>query len=56
MLIHTTITKQRVITKKQVKNEQIKKHACSVSFVKVSKLRDNKFKIAQKNFQEITIK
>ena len=40
VLIHRTITKQLV------KNEQIKKkHACSESFVKVFKLRDNKFKI-----------
>ena len=39
VLIHRIITKQQVITKQRVKNEQIKKkHACSESFVKVFKL------------------
>ena len=46
-----------MITKKQVKNEQVKKkHACPVSFVKVFKFWDNTFKIAQKNFQDIIVK
>ena len=41
----------RTITKQQVTNEQIKrKQNCSVSFVKVFKFQDNKFKIVQKNF------
>ena len=48
--IHRTI-------RKQVKNEQIKrKQNCSLCFVKVFKFQDNKFKIVQKNFQEIIIK
>ena len=40
--------------KQRVKNEQIKrKQTCSVSFVEVFKFQENKFKIAQKKFQEI---
>ena len=44
--IHRTITKQRV------KNQQIKrKQNCSfLTFVKVFKFQDSKFKIVQKNF------
>ena len=39
-----------MITKQQVKNEQIKrKQTCIVSFVKVFKFQDDKFKIVQKN-------
>ena len=41
-----------MITKQQLANEQIKR-TCSVSFTKVFKFQDNKFKIIQKNFQEI---
>ena len=42
---------------KRVKNEQIKrKQTCSVSFVKVFKFQDNKFKVVQKNFQEKIIR
>ena len=50
--IHRTITKQRV------KNQQIKrKQNCSfLTFVKVFKFQDSKFKIVQKNFSEIAIK
>ena len=45
-LIHIMITKQ------QLKNEQIKrKQACFVSFVKMFKFDENK--IIQKNFQKI---
>ena len=41
----------RVITKKEVKNEQIKrKQTCSFCFVSVFKFHENKFKIVQKNF------
>ena len=41
----------RKITKKQVKNEHIKrKQTCSVGFVKVFKFQENKFKIVQKDF------
>ena len=37
--------------KTRVKNEEIKrKQICSVSFVKVFKFQENKFKILQKNF------
>ena len=44
------------IDSKQVKNEQIKrKQTCSLSFVKVFKFQENKFKIVQKNFLEIII-
>ena len=43
-----------MITKQQVKNEQIKrKQTCIVSFVKVFKFQDDKFKTVQKNFQKI---
>ena len=46
----------RMILKQQVKNEQIKrKQTCSVCFVKVFKLHENKFQVIQKNFQEIII-
>ena len=46
----------RMITKQQVKNEQIKrKQTCSVCFVKVFKFEENKFKVVQKNFWEKTI-
>ena len=42
---------QRMITKQQVKSEQIKrKQTCSVSFVKVFKFQNNMLKIVQKNF------
>ena len=48
MLIH------RMIMKKQVKNEQIKrKQTCSLCLLNVFKLQENKFKIVQKNFYEI---
>ena len=41
----------RMIAKQGVKNERIKrKQTCSVSFVKVFKFQENKFKIAQKKF------
>ena len=41
----------RMITKQQVKNEQIKrKQTCSLSFIKVFKFQGNKFNIVQKNF------
>ena len=51
LLIH------RMIMKKQVKIEQIKrKQTCSVSFVKTLKFLENKFKIVQNSFLEITIK
>ena len=44
----------RMITKQQVKNEQIKrKLTCSLCFVNVFKFQEKKFKIAQNNFQEI---
>ena len=44
------------IDSKQVKYEQIKrKQTCSLSFVKVFKFQENKFKIFQKNFLEIMI-
>ena len=44
-----------MITKQQVKNEQIKKkQTCSLCFLCV-KFQGNKFKIVQKNFQEITV-
>ena len=47
----------RTIMKQQVKNEQIKRKQNSyLSFVKVFKFQDNKFKIVQKNFQEIITK
>ena len=40
-----------MITKQQIKNEQIKrKQTCSFGFVKVFKFQENKFKIVQKNF------
>ena len=40
----------RMITKKQVQNEQIKrKQTCSLCFVNVFKFQENKFKIVQKN-------
>ena len=40
----------RMIKKQQVKNEQIKrKQSCSLCFVNVFKLQENKFKIVQKN-------
>ena len=46
----------RVITKEPVKNEHIKrKQACSLCFVNVFKFQENKFKITQKNFEEISI-
>ena len=39
----------RVITKKEVKNGQIKtKQTCSLCFVSVFKFHENKFKIVQK--------
>ena len=45
-----------MIAKQQVKNEQIKrKQACSLCFVNVLKFHGNKFKIVQKNFQEMKI-
>ena len=45
-----------MILKQQVKNEQIKrKQTCSLCFVKVFKFQENKFKVVQKNFQEIII-
>ena len=46
-----------MIMKKQVKIEQIKrKQTYSVSFVKTLKFQENKFKIVQNSFLEITIK
>ena len=46
----------RMITKQQVKNEQIKKNqTCSLCFVNVFKSQENKFKIVQKNLLEIKI-
>ena len=46
----------RMITKQQVKKEQIKrKQTCSLFFVNVFKFQENKFKIVQKNFSEIKI-
>ena len=46
-----------MITKQQVKNEQIKeKQDCSLSFVNVFKFQENKLKTVQKNFLEIKIK
>ena len=46
----------RMITKQQVKNQRIKrKQTCSLCFVNVFKFQENKFKIVQKNFQEIKI-
>ena len=40
-----------IITKQQVQNEEVKrKQTCSVSFVKVFKFQENKFKIVLKNF------
>ena len=45
-LIHRMITKQRV------KSEQIeRKQTCSVSFVKVFKFQESKFKIVQNSFK-----
>ena len=45
-----------MITKQPVKNEQIKrKHICSLCFVNVFKIQENKFKIVQKNFKEVKI-
>ena len=45
-----------MITKQQVKNEQIKKNqTCSLCFVNVFKSQENKFKIVQKNLLEIKI-
>ena len=45
-----------MILKQRVKNEQIKrKQTCSVCFVKLFKFQENKFKVVQKNFQEIII-
>ena len=38
--------------KQRVKNQQIKRKTCSVSFVKVFKFQGNKFKIFPKMFQE----
>ena len=46
-----------MITKQQVKNEQIKeKQDCSLCFVNVFKFQENKLKTVQKNFLEIKIK
>ena len=46
----------RMIAEQQVKNEQIKrKQTCSAGFVKVCKFQE-KLKIIQKNFLEMTIK
>ena len=46
-----------MIAEQQAKNEQIKrKQTCSASFVKVFKFQENKLKIIQKNFLEMTIK
>ena len=46
----------RMITKQQIKNEQIKrKQTCSLCFVNVFKSQENKFKIVQKNLWEIEI-
>ena len=43
--------------KQQVKNEHIKrKQACSLCFVILFKFQENKFKIVQKNLQEIKIR
>ena len=43
-----------MITKQHVKNEQIKrKQTSSLCFVNVFKFQENKFKIVQKNLQEI---
>ena len=45
-----------MITKQQVKNEQIKrKKTCPLCFVNLFKFQENQFKIVQKNFQEIKI-
>ena len=41
----------RIITKQQVKNEQIKrKQACPLCFVNAFKFQENNFKIVQMNF------
>ena len=46
----------RMITKQQVKNEQIKRKQTSpASFVKVFKFQDDMFKIVQQNFQAIIV-
>ena len=46
----------RMITKQHVKNDQInRKQTCSLCFVNVFEFQENKFKIVQKNFQEIKI-
>ena len=40
-----------MITKKQVKNEKIKrKQACSLCFVNVFEFQENKFMVVQNNF------
>ena len=45
-----------MIKKQQVKNEKIKrKQTRSLCFVNVFKFQENKFKIVQKNLQEIKI-
>ena len=45
-----------MITKKQVKNEKIKrKQTCSLCFVNVFKFQENKFMVVQNNFQKIKI-
>ena len=44
------------MTKEQVKDEQIKqRQTCPWCLANVFKFQENKFKIAQKNFQEIKI-
>ena len=41
----------RMITKQQVKNEQIKrKQTCSLSFINMFKFQENKFQIIQSDF------
>ena len=41
----------RMITKQQVKNEQIKrKQTCSLCFINMFKFQENKFQIIQRDF------
>ena len=54
---NTQITNTQNDYETMSKNEQIKrKQTCSVSFVKVFKFQENKFKIVQKNFLEKRMK
>ena len=36
-------------------NKKKRKHICSLCFVNVFKIQENKFKIVQKNFKEVKI-